>query len=88
MMRQYLMMTAIVGAIFAASAALPNRADAMTIAAPAGMTNAVADVGQAEQVRWVCGWRGCWWRPSWYGSYAYWGWRRPGWGWGWRRGWW
>jgi hypothetical protein len=65
------MMTAMAGAIFAAFSALPNRTEAMTISAPAGMANAVADVGQAEQVRWVCGPFRCWWRPNWYGYYGY-----------------
>ena len=84
-MRQYLMMTAIAGAVFAASAALPNRADAMTIATPAGMASAIGDVDQAEQIRWACGWHRCWWRPSWYGYYGYYPHHRW---WGWRHHWW
>ena len=85
-MRAYLMMTVMAGAIFAAFTALPNRTEAMTISTPAGMAIAVA--GQAEQVRWVCGRFGCWWRPwrpNWYGYYGYY--PRRHW-WGWRRRWW
>jgi hypothetical protein len=45
--------TALVAATIAAGAAiLPGIAAAMTIAAPAGMTGAVDDVAQIEQVRW------------------------------------
>lgn len=83
-MRKYLVMTAIAGAIFSASATMPNSADAMAISTPAGMANAVADVDQVEQVRWVCGPFRCWWRPNYYPYYGFYRPYRP---WGWRRRW-
>jgi hypothetical protein len=65
-MRKYLMMTAIAAAIIPASAAMSNRADAMAISAPATTVNAIADVDQLEQVRWLCGPYRCWWQPNYY----------------------
>ena len=91
-MRKCFVMTAIAGALFAASSALPNRADAMAISAPAGMAKAVADIGQVEQARWVCGPFRCFWQPNIYGFYGggyyggWGGWGGYGWrGYGWRR---
>jgi hypothetical protein len=94
MMRKYLVLAAMAGAIFAAAAALPDRASAMAIGMPAGLSKAVADTNQAEPVQW-CGWRGCWgggpyWgqRPYWggyYRPYGFYGYGYRPWGWGWRR---
>jgi hypothetical protein len=43
-------------------------AAAMPIAPVANSANGAASV---EQVRWVCGYGRCWWRPNYYGAYAY-----------------
>jgi hypothetical protein len=103
-MRQFALLAAIAGAIFATAVAVPNRADAMTFSNPAGVLSAAAtiDVAQPERVRW-CGWRGCWgWGPRiWWGPRPYYyGYYRPypyyayGYypyaygGWGYRRWWW
>jgi hypothetical protein len=63
-----------------------------------GLDPAIAtssDLAQGVQdVRWVCGYWGCHWRPNYYGFYGGYGWHRPyygGWhrwgGWGWHRHW-
>lgn len=88
-MRKYLMIAAMAGAVVSATAALPTRASAMALSAPAGLAQAAADVNQPEKV-W-CNWRGCWPGPYW-GPRPYWGYYRP-YGyyyrpWGWRRRWW
>jgi hypothetical protein len=94
-MKNYILVAATAGAVLSAAGVLPNRASAMTITAPAGLSHAAADVNPVENV-W-CNWRGCWggayWgpRPYWggYGYYRPYGFYRPyGWGgWGWRRRW-
>jgi hypothetical protein len=96
LMRKYILTAAMAAAVLSAAAFLPNRADAMTITAPAGLNAAAATVDPVEHV-W-CNWRGCWgggyWgpRPYWggygvYGMYRPYGFYRPyGWGgWGYRR---
>jgi hypothetical protein len=58
-MRNHALLAALAGAIVATAVGSPNRADAMTLTAPAGVLRAVEAVAQPEQVRW-CGGRGCW----------------------------
>lgn len=91
-MRKYLVIAAVAGAVCSAASALPNRANAMAIGMPAGLSAAAADTTQAEPVRW-CDWRGCWGGPYWgprpywggyYRPYGFYGPYRP---WRWRRRW-
>jgi hypothetical protein len=58
--------------------------------------------GDLQNVRWVCGWYRCWWRPAFYYAYrplyyrpvvvyaypVYPVYAYPAYGWGWRRWWW
>ena len=57
--------TAIAAAALCGATMLP--ASAMPINSLAG-----AETGNVEQVRWVCGYRGCWWQPAprFYGGYG------------------
>jgi len=69
---------ALIGLAALAATAIASPASAM----PNGLPLNVQPRDNAEQVRYVCDWRGrCWWRPGprFYGAYA-WGprWRRPG----------
>jgi hypothetical protein len=99
-MRRLLFAVAAGLAIIVAAAALPTRAGAMTMTAPAGLAAAITETSATEQVywrhrhwhRWGCcwGWHrhywGRWHRP--WGPWRPWGWHRRhywGWGWHWRR---
>ena len=70
-MKKVLFVIAAAGAIMPFAALAPNRAEAMTLPAPAAMADVLA--GQAEQVAYVCRrWCGrygctrrCWWSGSW-----------------------
>lgn len=86
-MKRHVLIAATTAAVLSTAAMLPGSAGAMTITAPAGLSNAAADLNPVENV-W-CTWRGCWgggyWgpRPYWgygyyrpYGIYGGWGWRR------------
>jgi len=83
-MRTILVATA-TAAIFVAGALFAGRADAMTLAAPAGLRPAIQDTSAVEQTRYVCyrvwrrgHWRQhCSWRPSYYGYPYHYGYRRP-----------
>jgi hypothetical protein len=58
-MRKNASLAVLAGTISAIAGAAPSgRADAMTLAMPAGVLNAEATIEQPAQVRW-CGWRGC-----------------------------
>jgi len=85
MRTKWLVMTALAGAILT----FASRADAMTNTVPAGLAKSADQVGQVEQVRWVCGPFRCWWQPNYPQYYGYYrGYRtfyRP---WRWHRGWW
>jgi len=75
-------MTALAGATLT----FASGANAMTNTMPAGLVKSADQVGQVEQVRWVCGPFRCWWRPNYYGYYGYYGYRHRPW-WRWHRGW-
>jgi hypothetical protein len=58
-MRKNVLLAVLAGTISAIAGAAPSgRANAITLAIPASVLNAVATIEQSEQVRW-CGWRGC-----------------------------
>lgn len=59
--------TTIAAAALAAVAFVPSQRGAMTLAAPAGLANAAATLGQHENV--VCEWEGCWGAPYRAGYY-------------------
>lgn len=98
-MKRYVMIATLAAAIVASAA--PDRAGAMTVAAPAGMQSAVDELTPIEQVRWHWHWHPRWhwhtvywgYHPYYYGGCGYWrpcyyrpwGFYRP---WGWRRHWW
>src|SRR5947209_8780190 len=71
-MRKVIVTCAGAAALFAAAAFAPPLAQAMTIAAPAGLAKAARAANLTEDVAYVCraGWRGrrCWWTPG-YASY-------------------
>jgi hypothetical protein len=68
-MRKFLAIAAVAGAALTSSAALTTGAHAMTIGTPAGLSKAVSNVGQVQQVRW---WgRGWGWRHRYWGAYGY-----------------
>jgi hypothetical protein len=101
-MRRFVFAVAAVLAVLVAAAALPPRAGAMTMTAPAGLAAAIAETSAAEEVyggcrRWYghhrwhrsCGWRG--WGWGWpFPFLAPWPWHHRHWGWHHRhhRGWW
>ena len=72
-MRRMMLSAAAALALLAAAAFLPNRAEAMTIAAPVGLQAAIGD-RLAEDAAylcrrvWRCGYYGCGWRRA-----CYWG---------------
>jgi hypothetical protein len=80
-------------AILSGSSLLASRADAMTIAAPAGLNAAIEQTDAVEKAAYVCRrvWRfgvwhrTCWWSgPRFYRPYAFaprarWGWRHRRW---------
>jgi hypothetical protein len=75
-------------AVVAAGSLQANRAEAMTLVAPAGLANAAAGTAITQEARWVCGRYRCWWRPGPYYGGRPWGWRRWGWHrWAWHRRW-
>jgi hypothetical protein len=87
-MRRIILAAATALALLSAGALLPNRTEAMTLAAPAGAQAAV-DTGQFQQAAyicrrvWHCGYWGCGWRRACYWTRPYWRhhyyWRRPYW---------
>ena len=87
-MRRIVLATALAFAVIAAGALAPGRAEAMTLAAPAGLQAAIGETSLAQDAAYVCArvWRcgpyGCGWRRvcSWTGPRRYWGHR----GWRWR----
>lgn len=95
-MKRYAVTALVAATIAAGAAVLPGTAGAMTIAAPAGMTRAVDDVAQIEQVRWGGGGhRGGGGRHFGFGGFHrgwgggfrhYGGWRARHWGWRGNRG--
>jgi hypothetical protein len=70
-MRKMIVTCAGAAALFAAIAFAPPLAQAMTIAAPAGLAKAAQAANLTEDVAYVCRagwrWRRCWWTPG----YAY-----------------
>jgi hypothetical protein len=85
-MRKIMMTCAGAAALFMAVAHAPPVAQAMTIAAPAGLGKAAQTLSLTEDVAFVCSpgwrWRRCWWTPGYayyrplsyrpvYASYAY-----------------
>ena len=70
-MRKMIVTCAGAAALFAATAFAPPLAQAMTIAAPAGLAKAARAANLTEDVAYVCRagwrWRRCWWTPG----YAY-----------------
>ena len=82
-MRRILLSAAAAFALLTAGAMLPGRAEAMTLAAPVGMHEAIGDVSLAQDVAYVCrrvwrcgyygcGWRrACYWGPGPYYGYGY-----------------
>jgi hypothetical protein len=70
-MRKMIVTWAGAAALFAATAFAPPLAQAMTIAAPAGLAKAAQAANLTEDVAYVCRagwrWRRCWWTPG----YAY-----------------
>jgi hypothetical protein len=71
-MRRILLAIAATMAILSAAALLPNRAEAMTLPAPAGIGAAIVDTSVTEEAAYVCRrvWNGyrwtraCFWRPG------------------------
>lgn len=88
-MRRLILATVATLSLFAAGPLVPDRAEAMTIAPPAGIQAALADRNLAQEVAYVCRrvWRcgpyGCGWRQRcrWVrpGYYAYGWYGRPYW---------
>jgi hypothetical protein len=83
-MRRTILAAAATVALLTAGAFLPSRAEAMTLAAPAGVEAAVGGVNLAQNAAyicrrvWRCGYYGCGWRRAcwWSGPYwrhGYWG---------------
>ena len=75
-MRRFVFAVAAVLAVVVAAAALPTRAGAMTVTAPAGLAAAITETSATEEVYWGC--------RRWYRHHH---WHRScgsrGWGWGW-----
>jgi len=81
-MRRILLSATAALAMLAGPAIMADRAEAMTLAAPAGMHEALGNTGLAQDVAYVCrrvwrcgyygcGWRrACWWTGPYYG-YGY-----------------
>ena len=69
MMKRYVMIVALAAAIFASAA--PDRAGAMTVAAPAGMQSAVDELTPIEEVRWWHGGHRHWGHPVFWGYHPY-----------------
>jgi hypothetical protein len=73
-MRKMIVTCAGAAALFAAAAFAPPLAQAMTIAAPAGLAKAAQAATLTEEVAYVCRggwrWRRCWWTPG-YRPYAF-----------------
>jgi hypothetical protein len=67
-MRKMIVTCAGAAALFAATAFAPPLAQAMTIAAPAGLAKAARAANLTEDVAYVCRagwrWRRCWWTPA------------------------
>jgi hypothetical protein len=67
-MRNLFMTCACAAALFAMASFAPS-AQAMTLAAPAGLSKVAQDNKLTENVAYVCrggwGWRRCWWTPGW-----------------------
>ena len=59
-MKRSVLFAAMMLAIAVSTAALPKSAGAMTIAAPLGVSRAVDEVSQVEQIRWGGGWGRGW----------------------------
>ena len=81
-MRRFILSIAAAAAVMAAGALAPNRAEALTISAPAGIADAVGQNSLLQDVAYVCRrvWRcgpyGCGWRRHCYhtyGGYGYYG---------------
>jgi hypothetical protein len=94
-MRRILLAIATAAVVVSAGSLVPNRAEAITLTAPAGVAAAIADTSTTDEVRTVCrrGYYGrvrCHWVPGprFYGP-RYWGPRRSYYGprrhWGYRR---
>jgi len=72
-MRRIVLATAATLAVLAAGSLVPNRAEAMTVAAPAGLMAAIDGTRLKQDVAYVC-------RRVWRcGPYGYCGWRRACW---------
>ncbi len=86
-MRRTMLSMAAALALLSAGAFLPNRAEALTLAAPAGMQEATGGSGLVQDAAYICrrawrcgyygcGWRrACWWTRPYSGGYGY----RPYW---------
>jgi len=96
-MPKWILLAALTAGIFSLASLGANRAQAMTIGAPAGLgiaaerADLTQDVAYVCQRVWRCGYWGCGWRRAcwWSGGYysGGWGWRRHYWGyrhWGYR----
>jgi hypothetical protein len=94
-MRRFVFAVAAVLAVLVA-AALPTRAGAMTVTAPAGLAAAITETQATEEVYWgcrrwhhnhhwhrSCGWRGWGWPFPFFGPWHWHHHRHWGWGWGW-----
>lgn len=84
-MRKWILLAALAASVFSTVGVTANRAEAMTLGAPAGLMAAATDTSLVQDVAcrrvWRCGPWGCGWRPvCWWGGPRWhrWG----GWGWG------
>jgi hypothetical protein len=78
-MRRFVLAVAACLAMLAAAAALPERAEALTMTAPAGLSAAIAETSVAEQVYWR---RHRWHHRYWHRGWAWrWPWFGPRWHW-------
>ena len=72
-MRRFYLAVAAAASLFSATSLTANRAEAMTLPAPAGLQLALEGSSLTEEVRWVCNRRGrrCRWiaGPRYYGGY-------------------
>jgi hypothetical protein len=99
-MRKFFMTGAATAILLITATIAPPPAQAMTLAVPAGLGEAIHETNLAQDVAYVCRggwrWRRCWWTPAYtyyyrpytYYPYSYYRPYRPWWGWGYRRRWW
>ena len=90
-MRKWILLAVMTAGIFSMASLTPNRAEAMAIGAPAGLSAALEESTLAQDVAYVCrrvwrcgpygcGWRrNCWWTGGGYYRGGGWGWRHRHW---------